>query len=280
MNGGADRGGPGGGTDDRPGFFIPYRHAAEVMPCDYPAIAELFAAREADFRARTAELADFAAELAAFGGPPPAPRFAQEWFPRLDGAMAYLFVRRLRPRRIVEIGSGHSTRFMARAIRDGGLACRLLCIDPAPRARLDGLSVEHRACRLEEVEETLFAELAPGDILFVDSSHIAMPGTDVDRILNRILPVLRAGVVVHFHDIFLPDPYPGAWAWRGYNEQLLVAGWLAAGGLEPLFASHWVASRRPEWIAAGPLAAIRLAAEVPESSLWAVRRRGSAALTP
>ncbi len=258
--------------DGIPGFFLPYRHAPEVVPCDYPAVADLFVAREEAFRARVAELATFAAAFAAFGGPPPAPRFAQEWFPRLDGAMAYLFVRRRRPRRIVEIGSGHSTRFMARALRDGGIDGRLLCIDPAPRAPLDGLPVEHLCRRLEEVEEELFATLAPGDLLFVDSSHIAVPGTDVDRILNRILPRLRPGVLVHFHDIFLPDPYPEAWAWRGYNEQLLVAGWLLAGGLEPLFSSHWVASRHPRWIVEGPLAGIALPPQVPESSLWTERR--------
>ncbi len=261
-------------TGDRagPGFFLPYRHAREVTACDYPAVAELFAAREARFRARLEELRPLAGELAAFGGPPPAPRFAQDWFPRLDGAMAYLFVRRLAPRRIVEIGSGHSTRFMARGLRDGGIACELLCIDPAPRASLEGLPVRHLRRRLEEVPESLFADLASGDILFVDSSHIAMPGTDVDRIVNRILPRLRPGVRVHFHDIFLPDPYPAAWAWRGYNEQLLVAAWLLGGGLEPLFSSRWVASRRPEWLAGGPLAGIDLAPEVPESSLWAERR--------
>ncbi len=272
MNDAAERDGPGGGADDRPGFFIPYRHAPEVVPCDYPAVAALFAAREGQFRARMGELAALAAELSLFGGPPPEPRFEQDWFPRLDGAMAYLFVRLLRPARIIEIGSGHSTRFMARALADGGIDCRLTCIDPAPRARLAGLPVEHRACRLEEAEEVLFADLEAGDILFVDSSHIAMPGTDVDRIMNRILPALGRGVVAHIHDVFLPDPYPEAWTWRGYNEQLLVAAWLLAGGLEPLFASHWVASRHSDWIAEGPLAALALGPEVHESSLWVEKR--------
>jgi len=272
VSGAADRDAPGRTAGDRPGFFLPYRHAAEVTPCDYPAVARLLAAREQRFRERMRDLARLAAEFSRFGGPPPAPRFEQDWFPRLDGAMAYLFVRRLRPARIIEIGSGHSSRFMARAIRDGGIDCRLICIDPSPRAKLEGLPVEHRACRLEQVEETLFAGLEAGDILFVDSSHIAMPGSDVDRIMNRILPVLRPGVVVHMHDVFLPDPYPEAWAWRGYNEQLLIAAWLLAGGLEPLFASHWVASRHPGWIAEGPLAAVALGPEVPESSLWAEKR--------
>jgi predicted O-methyltransferase YrrM len=78
-----------------------------------------------------------AADLEKIGAaPPPAPRWNQDWFPRLDAAAAYAMVRALRPRRIVEVGSGHSTRFMARAVEDGGLPTQILAIDPAPRAAL------------------------------------------------------------------------------------------------------------------------------------------------
>ena len=49
-----------------------------------------------------------------------------------------------------------------------------------------------------------------------------MPGSDVDLLLNEVLPQLRPGVLIHLHDIFLPDPYPAGWAWRGYNEQVAV----------------------------------------------------------
>ena len=41
-----------------------------------------------------------------------------------------------RPRRILEVGSGHSTRFLAQAVADGGLDCAITCIDPQPRADL------------------------------------------------------------------------------------------------------------------------------------------------
>ena len=77
--------------------------------------------------------------------------------------------------------------------------------------------------------ETL-PDLAPGDVLSIDSSHILMPGTDVDILLNRVLPALPAGVLVHIHDVFLPDDYPPAWSWRGYNEQLGVAALVQGGG--------------------------------------------------
>ena len=68
-----------------------------------------------------------------------------------------------------------------------------------------------------------------GDVLFIDSSHILMPGSDVDLLLNRVLPRLPAGVLIHIHDIFLPFDYPPVWGWRAYNEQQGVLPLLATG---------------------------------------------------
>jgi hypothetical protein len=156
---------------------------------------------------------------------------------------------------------------MARAILDGGLTTRLTCIDPAPRADIAGLGAAHVPAVLAGADPTIFAELEAGDILFIDSSHIAMPGTDVDRLLLDVLPRLPAGVLVHFHDIMLPDAYPPGWAWRGYNEQLLVGALLQGDGYALVFASHFIATRHPGWLADGVLAELPRPAG-PESSLW------------
>ena len=78
-----------------------------------------------------------------------------------------------------------------------------------------------------------------------------MPGTDVDRIVLDLLPRFPPGVLVHIHDVFLPDPYPPEWAWRGYNEQLLVGALLQGGAFELVFASRYVAAYRPDWL--GPV---------------------------
>ncbi|MEX2649241.1 MAG: class I SAM-dependent methyltransferase, partial [Alphaproteobacteria bacterium] len=206
------------------------------------------------------------------GAPPPAPRWDQDWFPRLDAAVTYTMVRAAKPTLVVEVGSGHSTRFMARAVADAGLATRIRAIDPSPRARLDGLGVEHVALDLHQAGDDVFAGLAPGDVLFVDSSHILMPGTDVDRLINRVLPALPTGALVHIHDVFLPDDYPTSWAWRGYNEQLGVATLIAGGGWQPLFASRYVATRHPEWLTRGVLGRLPLMPGACESSLWLRKR--------
>ncbi len=120
---------------------------------------------------------------------------------------------------------------------------------------------------LGEGDLALFRSLEAGDIAFFDSSHVLWPGSDVDMILNRILPVLKPGVLVHIHDVLLPDPYPPHWAWRGYTEQNALAGWLLGGAFAPVFASHYALTRMS---AADRPAAARL--PLPEgaleTSLW------------
>jgi len=252
----------------RQGFFTPYRYAGTVSaPGPYAAVEAAFGAAEADFVAVLDEIAAHGERLAGFDGPPPLPRWRQSWFPRLDGAAAYALVRRHEPGRIVEVGSGHSTRFLARAAEDAGGGTQIACIDPAPRAALKGLSVEWRGRVLGEEDLALFRSLGPGDIAFFDSSHILWPGSDVDIILNRILPVLAPGVLVHVHDVLLPDPYPEEWTWRGYTEQLGLAGWILGGAFAPVFASHYAITRmraaeRPA------VAALPLPEGAVETSLW------------
>jgi hypothetical protein len=203
--------------------------------------------------------------LAIGSAPPPAPRWNQDWFPRLDAAAAYAMVRSLRPRRIVEVGCGHSTRFLARAVADGGLDSRITAIDPKPRASLAGLGIEWIASPVQRI--AAFPPLGEGDILFIDSSHQLKPGSDVEFLLKAVLPMLPAGVRVHFHDIFLPDDYPPAWAWRRYNEQAAVASLIESNIFKVDFASHALVSRSPERIC-GVLARLPLVDGAIESSLW------------
>ena len=205
----------------------------------------------------------YAAELEAIGkdAPPPAPRWNQDWFPRLDAAAAYAMVRTLRPRRIVEIGSGHSTRFLARAAADGGLDTHITAIDPQPRASLEGLEVRWLKQPVQATALEVFAALEERDILFIDSSHQLKPGSDVEFLLEKVLPRLAKGVRVHFHDIFLPDPYPAAWAWRRYNEQQAVAP-LVGSSFAMEFSSHQASKLN------GVVARLPLKDGAIESSLW------------
>jgi len=260
----------------RRGFFIPYRYAHCLSPPGgrppYQAIERLFEANTPTFAAELQALAEYADALRAIDRQPaPAPRWDQDWFPRLDAAIAYAIVRRHCPARIVEVGSGHSTRFMVRAVADGRLATQILAIDPAPRAALQGLPIEWLPATVPACGLAPFQRLAPGDILFIDSSHILMPGTDVDFLFNEVLPVLPAGVLLHLHDVFLPDDYPASWGWRGYNEQSGVAA-LLDGRWESLFASRYVATRMSNRLKGSVIARLPLLPGALETSLWLRRR--------
>ena len=216
----------------------------------------------------------FAQLLATIGPLPLRPmlaRWDQDWFPGMDAAMAYALVRKYRPRRIVEVGSGHSTRFMAEAIADGNLATKLTTIDPAPRTSIAGTGANLIRVPVPDCGEAPFEELGSGDILFVDSSHVLMPGTDVDYLLNRILPSLPTGTLVHFHDVFLPEDYPADWAWRGYNEQLGVAALLLGRAWRVLFSSHYAETRMPSEVAASAVGSVSLMPKARQSSLWLER---------
>lgn len=255
------------------GFFIPYRHAAQIRPGPEKNAFVLQGARldskKDDFLELISAAEEFVDCFAKIGrAPPPAPRWDQDWFSGLDAVAAYTLIRTRRPARLVEIGSGHSTRFLAKAASDGGFDINLITIDPAPRTSIDGLAVTHLPKLLQDIEERPWLKLERGDVLSVDSSHVLMPGTDVDFVLNQILPVLPPGVLVHFHDTFLPDTYPPEWHWRGYNEQQAVAVLLGSGSFQPIFASHYLITRQVEALSKSPLWPYMESGGAPSSSLW------------
>jgi hypothetical protein len=258
------------------GFFIPYRYADRVPSREdrppYHALEPLFATAEPTFLALLEAMNRHADDLHRIGGnSPPEPRWDQDWFPRLDAAAAYVFVRQARPERIVEVGSGHSTRFMARAVRDGELATVVTSIDPAPRADIEGAGVMLIRSTAQAASLTHFSALSSGDVLFIDSSHILMPGTDADMLLNHVMPTLPRGVMVHIHDVFLPDDYPPEWDWRGYNEQLGVATLIQGRGYRILWSSHYAVTRMADAVAASVAGELELKAGAFESSLWLVK---------
>jgi hypothetical protein len=197
-------------------------------------------------------LADFDYPRAADGDPQ---RFhiGNDQFPEADARALFALLRHWRPARMIEVGSGYSTLLAAdvnRRFLDG--AMRLTAIEPFPRPFLDGLAGLH-ALRVERVQDTplaVFAALDAGDVLFVDSSHVLKTGSDLADLLLRVLPTLRPGVRVHFHDVFLPDEYPREWAIdenRGWNEQYAVQALLANGAaFDIVFATHYALTRLAE----------------------------------
>ena len=174
------------------------------------------------------------------------PFWLNGWFPPLDGMALTHFLRDGDPARFIEIGSGVSTKFARRAVELYGLRTRLTSIDPNPRNQIDSLCDTVIRQPLEDADSSVFEALEPGDILFLDSSHRSFQGSDVTVFFLDILPRLKPGVIVHIHDIYLPDDYISGHVHRMWNEQYLLATALLFGGdrFEILFPS-WFAHRDP-----------------------------------
>ncbi|MFT3805699.1 class I SAM-dependent methyltransferase [Arenimonas sp.] len=150
-------------------------------------------------------------------------------FSWLDARALFALLHEWRPRRVIEVGSGYSSLLMADVNRRflGG-ACEISCIEPYPRpflqAAVPGIA-RLLVRRVQDVPMEEFARLEAGDVLFIDSSHVAKTGSDVNHLYFEVLPRLTAGVRIHVHDIFLPNDYPQDWAIadnRSWNEQYLL----------------------------------------------------------
>lgn len=159
-----------------------------------------------------------------------------------DAEAAYAMICEIRPRRLLEVGSGNSTHIMRRAARDTGLQLHITCIDPAPRREINDVAdVVIRKSVLDTSAADMAACLEAQDVLFIDGSHYAFNGTDAPFLFLEVLPRVKPGVVVHVHDIMLPYEYDTLFSERNYNEQYLLAALLLGGGAwEPLLPVYWL----------------------------------------
>ena len=157
------------------------------------------------------------------------PAWLNGFIPGLDGAALYAFVADRRPTTYFEVGSGNSTRFARRSVRDHRLETRIVSIDPAPRAEVDALCDEVIRAPLEDVDLAVVDGLAPGDVVFMDNSHRLFTNSDATVVFLELLPRLPAGVLVGIHDIYLPSDYPPDWNDRFYSEQYALASFLLGG---------------------------------------------------
>jgi hypothetical protein len=156
-----------------------------------------------------------------------------------DGVVLYSMLRRFRPKRIIEVGSGFSSaamldvneKFCNREID-------FTFIEPFPDRLLSLLEDrDDRRCNIlrapvQEVPVELFGSLHENDVLFVDSSHVAKTYSDVVHLLFNVLPSLNKGVIVHFHDILWPFEYPSEWLDQGraWNEAYFLRAFLQYNG--------------------------------------------------
>lgn len=156
-----------------------------------------------------------------------------EMFCLADAAVLHAMLRTFTPRRVLEIGSGFSTACALDTISAHDLPTEITCVEPYP-ARLYGLlragdEVTVHEKLVQDVGPDAFTDLAAGDVLFIDSTHVAKAGSDVLWLILRVLPSLAPGVLVHIHDVFWPLEYKDSWLRNrmDWNEIYLLHAFLS-----------------------------------------------------
>lgn len=180
--------------------------------------------------------------------------FKNNSFESGDAEYWYSLIRLKKPQRIIEIGSGHSTKLARLAIeanqkQEGAYLCKHICIEPYEMPWLEAIGVEVIREKVENIPIAFFEQLEANDVLFIDSSHMIRPQGDVLFEYLELIPILKSGVIVHVHDIFSPRDYLKEWIVeevRFWNEQYLLEAflsfnyeWKIIGALNFLHHSHF-----------------------------------------
>lgn len=166
------------------------------------------------------------------------PRFflPNDQFSRGDALVLWAFISAFRPRKIIEVGSGYSSAVILDAVEALDLGTDCCFIEPDPhRLKLILKPGDRGRTKLieqpvQQVDLALFEELGEDDILFLDTSHVAKTGSDVLHEIFEVLPRLKPGVIIHFHDIFVGFEYPAPWVVdenRSWNEAYFLRAYLA-----------------------------------------------------
>jgi hypothetical protein len=223
-----------------------------------PAGVDLRAAAQLDY---AGQLAEHYPTLAFAPGPQPGLRYHYD-NPAFSYGDAIVLAGTLlihRPAHVIEVGSGYSSAVTLDIVRGRlGDVARCVFIDPYPD-RLESLLlpgdrevIEILPAPVQAVGLEVYDRLGEGDILFIDSTHVVKTGSDVVHHLTRVLPRLRPGVLVHFHDIFHPFEYPEQWAIaenRAWNEIYCLHAFLQGNAdYEIVFFNDWFARAHRDFL--------------------------------
>jgi len=160
--------------------------------------------------------------------------FKNDTFESGDAEYWYNIIRLKKPKTIIEIGSGQSTKIAQLAIKnnqqvDPAYQCEHICVEPYENPWLEELGITIVREKVEDIDQEIFKKMGVNDILFIDSSHMIRAQGDVLYEYLELLPILNNGVIVHIHDIFSPRDYPRSWVIdqvRFWNEQYLLEAFL------------------------------------------------------
>lgn len=182
--------------------------------------------------------------------------YDNEYFSFSDGTFLACFLQHLKPRNVIEVGSGFSSAVMLDVNEKFlGNSMSLMFIEPYPEERLTTLmSGQEKAILrkdfIQNVPIAEFEKLNAGDLLFIDSSHVSKFNSDLNYIIFQVLPALKPGVVIHFHDVFFPFEYPVEWLQQGrsWNEAYVLRAFLANNtAYEILLFTSFLEGKHRQW---------------------------------
>lgn len=178
--------------------------------------------------------------------------FENESFCHGDAITLFSMICHFKPKRIIEVGSGYSSAAMLDTNELFlGRSIDFTFIEPYPDI-LHSLLREDDRKSVEIIEDIAQAvpidrliTLEDGDFLFIDSSHVAKIGSDVIYLMSHVLPAVKRGVIIHFHDIFWPFEYPQEWvtSGRAWNEAYFLKAFLQFNqAYQIVFFNHFLAT--------------------------------------
>ena len=176
----------------------------------------------------------------------------------LDSLGIFAMIRKYKPNKIIEIGSGYSSGLMMEVNEkyfDSNID--ITFIEPYPnllneRMNKNDMSKYNIIVKgVQEVPLEIFKTLKKNDILFIDSTHVSKFNSDVNYELFNILPVISKGVIIHIHDIHDGFEYPLNWLKQGWawNEAYLLRAFLMNNNeYEVLLANNFIKSNHPSML--------------------------------
>lgn len=175
------------------------------------------------------------------------PGWNNGYLPGLDIIMLYSLLVQIKPSTYIEIGSGTSTKVAYRSRKENSLSFEIISIDPSPRKNISKVADRIYSQEIQQTDTAIFQSLSENDVLFLDGTHLLYPNSDVMWFFMEIFPILKNGVIVHIHDIYLPYDYPDFMLKRYYNEQYLLGALLLSNPerYEILCPNYFISTNKP-----------------------------------
>jgi len=174
-------------------------------------------------------------------------------YPVTDSLILFSMLMHFKPKQIIEIGSGMTSALMM-DVNERFLnnSMQLTFIEPYPDLLYSRMKEKDKKMykvikkKVQEVPLKEFSRLEAGDFLFIDSTHVSKFNSDVNYEIFDILPMIKSGVFIHFHDVFDGFVYPLEWLNLGWawNENYILYAFLSYNRCyETLLMNDYLVSR-------------------------------------